>query len=423
MTASRPLVGGGFLLLGVLALGGCQSQNKPIAPAETPAVPISKAVQRKVTDHVDFTGRTDAVKAVDVRARVTGYLTKMNFKEGGEVKKGDVLFEIDPRPYQAQYDQAQGQLNLNQAQLKLAQTTYARDQQIARAGGAAISQQQLDQDKAAVDEAEARVKAYQASMEIYKLNLDFTKVVSPLDGQISRFYLTEGNLVNQDQTLLTSIVSLDPIHVYFDMDEPTLLNIRRAIQEGRVERYQEGKIPLFMGVQGEDGYPHEGTINFVNNQVNPNTGSISVRGVFPNSRPEKGNRLLSPGMFVRVRLPIGQPHQALLVIDRAIASDQGMKYVYVLDANDTIQYRRVTTGALQEDGLRVVVAGLNADDWVVVGGLQQVRPKMQVKTEKVTMPSMGRPVPADIPAPARPEKKLETPAPAPPTDKAEEKKE
>src|SRR5271168_5333572 len=174
MTASRPLVGGGFLLLGVLALGGCQSQNKPIAPAETPAVPISKAVQRKVTDHVDFTGRTDAVKAVDVRARVTGYLTKMNFKEGGEVKKGDVLFEIDPRPYQAQYDQAQGQLNLNQAQLKLAQTTYARDQQIARAGGAAISQQQLDQDKAAVDEAEARVKAYQASMEIYKLNLDFT---------------------------------------------------------------------------------------------------------------------------------------------------------------------------------------------------------------------------------------------------------
>lgn len=413
MVSANRLPGLAFLFGGLLAFG-CQNQARQIAPPAPPAVPVSKPVQRSITDFVDFTGRTEAVQAVDIRARVTGYLMKMHFKEGGEVKEGDLLFEIDPRPYQAQYDQAQGQLNLNQAQLKFAQTTYLRDQAIARGGAGAVSQQQLDQDKAAVDEAEARVKAYQASMEVYKLNLNFTKVASPIDGQVSRTYLTIGNLVNQDQTLLTTVVSLDPIHIYFDMDEPTLLRIRRAVNEGKIKRPQDGVIPVYMGLQGEDGYPHRGTINFVNNQINPTTGSISVRGVFPNPKPEGGSRLLSPGMFVHIRFPIGQPHPALLVIDRAISSDQGMKkFVYVVDANNEVQYRRVERGSLQEDGLREITDGLKPDDWVVVGGLQQVRPRMQVRTDQVPMPSIGPPV-ASEPPPPPPKAKLKLP-PAPET--------
>jgi RND family efflux transporter MFP subunit len=220
-------------------------------------------------------------------------------------------------------------------------------------------------------------------------------VASPIDGRVSRYYLTLGNLVNQDQTLLTTVVSLDPIYAYFDVDESTVLRVRKAVNEGRIKRHPQGtEIPVLMGLQGEEGYPHEGTINFVNNQVDPTTGSILVRGVFPNPEPPGGVRLLAPGMFVRIRLPIGQPHPALLVIDRAISSDQGQKYVYVLDAENKAQYRRITTGALQDDGLRVVL-GLNPDDRVVVGGLQQVRPQMQIRPDEVPMPSMAsQPTPA-----------------------------
>ena len=197
-------------------------------------------------------------------------------------------------------------------------------------------------------------------MEVYKLNHEFTKVVSPISGMISRYYLTQGNLVNQDQTLLTTVVSLDPIYAYFDMDEPTLLRIRKAINEGKMKRRRANglRVPVFMGLQGEAGFPHEGSVNFVNNQLNPTTGSILVRGVFPNPKPPEGTRLLSPGMFVRIRLPIGEPHPAVLVVDKAIGSDQGIKFVYVIDKDSKAQYRRVTTGSLQEDGLRVITDGL-----------------------------------------------------------------
>ena len=389
-----------LLYLGVsLAVGaaGCSRGRTQVAPAEPPTVPVSPPVRRQVTDYVDFTGRTDSVEAVDVRPRVTGYLTRVPFKEGAEVKKGDLLFEIDPRPYQAQLSQAQGQLEIAQAQLKLAKSNYQRDLAVASKGFE--TSQHLDQDAATIEEMTARMKGYQGTVDVYKLNLDYTKVTSPIDGQVSRYYLTPGNLVNQDQTLLTTVVSLDPIYVYFEVDEPTLLRVRRAINEGTIRRSPEGQHPVLMGLQGEDGFPHTGTINFVNNQVNPATGSISVRGVFPNPLPKGGSRVLSPGMFVRVRLPIGQPHPALLVIDRAVASDQGLKCVYVLDAKDEVQYRRVTTGPLQEDGLRVVLGGLEAGDRVVVGGLQQLRPRMGVRAEPVAMPTIGPAAPAEAPPP------------------------
>ena len=368
-----------------------QSTAKPaVALArQAPVVPVSQPVRREVTDFVDFTGRINAVQSVDVRPRVTGYLKRMPFKEGAEVKAGDLLFEIDPRPYEAQVDSYRSQVNLYQAQLKLAKTVYARDVGINSRVPNSISQHQLDQDHAAVDEADARVKSFEKNLELYNLNVEFSKVLSPIDGQISRYYLTTGNLVNADQTLLTTVVSLDPIYCYFDMDESTLLRIRRAVNEGKIKRKKDGvKLPILMGLQGEEGFPHDGKVNFVDNQVNPMTGSIPVRGVFPNPLPPDGVRLISPGMFVRIRFPIGQPHKALLVIDRAVSSDQGMKFVYVLDAESKVQYRRVTTGAQQTDGLRVIEEGLKPDDWVVTGGLLQVRPRMKVKVERVPMPTL-----------------------------------
>lgn len=379
-----------WFLLTLAALAcGCREGAPRDAESEMPVVPISLPVRRDVTDYADFTGRTEAVERVDILPRVTGYLVEMPFIEGSDVKVGDLLFKVDPRPYQSQLDQSKGQVNLYQAQLRLANATYARALAIAKTPGA-ISVQELDQDKAAVEEAEAQIKASQSSMEVYKLNVGFTNVVSPIDGQISRYYLTRGNLVNQDQTLLTTVVSLDPMYGYFDMDEPTLLRIRRAINEGRIKLPERGHVPVLMGLQGEQGYPHEGTVNFINNQVNPTTGSILVRGVFQNPKPSVGARLLSPGMFVRIRLPIGLPHPELLVIDRAVGSDQGLKFVYIVDTENKIQYRRVTTGPLQEDGLRVISSGLEPQEWVVVGALQQVRPRSEIKPEKMAMPTLGQ---------------------------------
>ena len=243
----------------------------------------------------------------------------MPFKEGAEVKTGDLLFEIDPRPYQAQLDQAQGQVNLYQAQLKLAKTIYARDRAINARVPGAVSKQQLDQDRASVEEADARVKAFEKNMEVYKLNLDFTKVTSPIDGQVSRYYLTLGNLVNQDQTLLTTVVSLDPMYAYFDVDEPTLLADPEGDQRGE-DQAAAGPARTSRSswaCRARTASRTRGPSTSSTTRSTRPPGSISVRGVFPNPKPPGGVRLLSPGMFVRIRLPIGQPHPALLVIDRA----------------------------------------------------------------------------------------------------------
>ena len=350
----------GLWLALMAAPSGCVRKQPQIAPSVVPVVPVSKPVQRAVTEYVSFTGRADAVNAVDIRARVTGYLVQMPFREGADVKKGDLLFEVDPRPYKAQLEQAEGQLNLYKAQLELAKANQARDKTAAATAPGAVSLQQLDQDKAAVDQAVASVRASEASLDLYKLNVDYTQITSPIDGQVSRYYLTLGNLVNQDQTVLTSVVSLDPIYAYCEVDEPTVLRVRRVINEGKMPRYTEANVPLELGLQGEVGFPHIGRLDFVNNQVNPNTGTVSVRGIFDNPRPPKGTRLISPGMYVRIRMRMGEPHPALLVIDRAITSDQGLKYVYVVDAENKATYRRITTGWLEDDGLRVITAGLAA---------------------------------------------------------------
>jgi multidrug efflux system membrane fusion protein len=422
-----------FLLL-LLPIGsGCQ-QEAPQAAAALPAVPVSHPVDRAVTDYVDFTGRTDAVQSVNVVARVTGYLVRMPFEEGADVKKGELLFQVDPQPYEAQVRLGEAQVASSDAQLDFAKRNYERVVALAKEKG--ISQQEFDQYKASRDQAVAQLEASKANLDIYRLNLQYTKVTSPIDGQVSRYFLTLGNLVNQDQTLLTTVVSLDPIYAYFDVDQRNVLRIRKAINEGKLRSRRAApptgpeflsqkllaaqgmlapgctasvlpftvtalglaaldvppgpaEIPLLLGMPGENTYPYKGVINFSNNQLNPNTGSIAVRGVFANPKPANGVRLMSPGMFVRIRLPLGAPHPALLVIDRAIQSDQGQKYVYVVDAAKKTEYRQVVLGPLQEDGLRVIGSGLKADDWVVVGAIQQIRPNMQVETQPTAMPSFG----------------------------------
>jgi membrane fusion protein, multidrug efflux system len=370
--------------LGVLLSGG---MARPAGDPPVPVVPVGKPVPRQVIDHADFAGRTAAAQSVDVRARVTGYLVKMPYKEGSDVKIGDVLFEIDPRPYQARYDQAASLVELHKSSFKLAKIIYQRDFELARTPGA-ISQQQLDQDRAVIDEAEVRIRTSLGSLEIHKLNLDFTKVRSPINGKVSRYYLTLGNLITQDQTLLTTIVSLDPMHVVFDMDERTLLRIRRAINEGKLKQPADGSKPVHMGLQGEDGYPHEGTIDFIDNQVDPKTLTISARGVFANPRPADGVALLSPGMSVRVRLPIGSPYPALLLPDRAVVMDKGQAFVFVVTAKNTLERRPVQLGPQQDGGLRIVRSGLPAENLIVLNaspGLkagQLVQPKKTPVTEE-----------------------------------------
>lgn len=375
------------LLLGVAAgPGGCsKGPAKPAGPAELPVVTAAQPVQREVTDFVDYTGRLDAVNSVDVRARVTGYLVEMPFKEGDEVKKGDLLFLIDPRPYRAQLQQAEATVELNRAALKLAEADNNRAKNLAKTRGV-ITQQDLDKYQATEDQARAQLDASIANVASFKLNLDFCRVISPIDGMVSRYYYTVGNLVSQDSTLLTSVVSLDPIYVYCDIDERTVLKIRRAINEGKFRSLREtGSLPVFIGLAGEEGFPHEGKLTFVNNRIDPMTGTLTVRGVFDNPRPARGVRLLSPGLFVRVRLPLGPPHGALLVAERAIGTDQGLKFVYVVNAENEIEYRRVTTGSLQPDGMRVIDDGVRPGEWVVVSGLQQVRPRSKVTLDKTTM--------------------------------------
>jgi len=385
------------------AINGCRQAAVPQDGSKLPVFTVSQPIKREVTDYVEYTGRTAAVQAENIVARVTGFLLDMPFKEGAEIKKDDVLFKIDPRPYKAQFDQAEAQVGLYQSQLKLAKANYERDLDLSkRTKGAGVSKQQLDADVAQQEQAEAAVKAAQASLEVYKLNLDFTTVKSPINGQAGRYNQPRGNLVLQDSTLLTTVQSVDPMYVYFDMDTPSYRKFQGGMKQG-----PNVKISVFMELQGEESYVRAGTVDFFNNLVNPATDTLLVRSVFAN--PMKANgRELKPGMFVRVKLPISQPHQALLVIDQAITSIQGRKNLYVLDADNKVQELPVTIGQLQSDGLRVVQGkGLDDQTRVVVSKLLQVRPKMQIQPVLQPMPtySGAEPAPAGQPPAVKGKKK------------------
>jgi RND family efflux transporter MFP subunit/putative MATE family efflux protein len=372
-----------ILLFGLcLGVAGCARTHSGAPQAAPIPVTVSCPVEREVTDYADFTGRTAAVDSVELRARVSGYLDKVNFKEGALVNKGDILFKIDPRPYKAVYDSAVAQIKLNEAQMKQAIADNARAQELAKTPGA-ISKQDLDKYAAVEATAVASVAAAKANAESARLNLEFTDVISPIGGRVSRYVVTVGNLVQAgDQgggTLLTTIVSVDPMYAYFDVDEHTALRVRQLVREGKSDSPREGSFPVSLGLANEEGHPHRGTVNFVENQVNPRTGTIRLRGMFPN-----GEQVLLPGLFARVRAPIGRPHKALLVSDRALDTDQGQKVVYVVDKGNKVVSRPVRLGALH-DGLRVITDGVRSGERVIVKGLQQVRPGITVEANLVDM--------------------------------------
>jgi RND family efflux transporter MFP subunit len=335
-----------------------------------------------VTDSADYTARTSAVDSVQIRAHVWGYLQKVNFKEGVLVNKGDVLFELDPRPYEALLNQAKAKVAQDEAQLSFDEAEYQRNLKLLGTG--AVSRSDLDKTAAARDVDRANIAADRALVASRQLDLEYTNVIAPVSGRVSRYVVTAGNLIQSgDQgggTLLTTLVSVDPMYAYFDVDEYTVLRVRQLIREGKVKSAREVEWPVFLGLANEDGFPHRGVINFVDNQVNPKTGTLRLRGVFPNK-----DELLSPGYFARVRVPIGHPHPGLLISDRAVDTDQGQKIVYVVDGENKVVVRPVRLGALH-DGLRAVEEGLTAGERVIVNGLQSVRPGITVEPRLVDMP-------------------------------------
>jgi RND family efflux transporter MFP subunit len=366
-----------------LALTGC-ARAPSEAPAPAPmAVTVSYPVEREVTDYADYTGRTAAVDSVEVRAHVWGYLDKVNFKEGALVEKGEVLFLLDARPYQALLEQAKAKVAQDEAQLAYDEAEYQRNLKLVTSGAATRSD--LDKTAAARGVDIANIAADKAAVAARQLDVEYTKVIAPVSGRVSRYVVTVGNLIQSgDQlggTLLTTIVSVDPMYVYFDADEYTVLRVRQLIREGKLPSARDVDRPVWLGLANEEGFPHEGVVNFVENQVNPKTGTLRLRGTFPNKDEQ-----LAPGYFARVRLPISPPHRALLVNDRALDTDQGQKVVYVVGQDNKVASRPVRTGALH-DGLREVTDGLKPGERVIVNGLQQVRPGATVEPNLVDMPA------------------------------------
>jgi RND family efflux transporter MFP subunit len=362
-----------------LALTGC-AKAPPDPPAAAPVpVNVSYPVEREVTEYADFTARTAAVDSVEVRSRVWGYLKKVNFKEGTLVKKDDVLFELDPRPYQAEHARCQANLNVAKAHLTRTSADLKRANELLPKNAIAQSDYDLARDDR--DQAAAAVKVAEAALNTAELNLGFTRVTAPISGRVSRYMVTVGNLIQSgDQanvTLLTTIVSVDPMYAYFDIDEST---VRHLIRTGTVKSAREAAMPVRLSLTNGDGFPYGGTIDFVDNQVNAKTGTLRVRGRFSNQA-----EALLPGFFARVRVPIGTPHRALLVSDRALDSDQGQKIVYVVNDNSEVVTRPIRAGALH-DGLRAIEDGLKAGERVIVGGLQTVRSGMTVEPKLVAMP-------------------------------------
>ena len=311
-------------LCGVLSLAtifGCGGRPPAIAPPGTPEVVVTRPVLKEVVDYEDFTGWTRAVADVEVRARVTGYLEKVLFTEGSGSEEGDALVPHRSASLCGSAPLGRGQLAQDRATLDLAKTEFTRAAQLMPKN--AIAGTDYDQAKNAVEVAKARVKSSEAAVETANLNLNFCSIPAPIDGRISRQLIDPNNMVQADQTALTTIVTQDPIYAYFDEDERTMLRVRRLIREGKVKSVREAKLTIFLGLADEEGFPHKGVVDFIDNRVDQNTGTLRLRGVFPNpKRAASAVRILSPGMFVRIRVPIGDPHQSLLISEQALGSDQ-----------------------------------------------------------------------------------------------------
>jgi multidrug efflux system membrane fusion protein len=374
LSGLRPLVGAlAAAGLAALVLAGCsQANSKPAdAPKGPPPVATAAVIEKSVNETQEFSGRLEAVERVDIRARVSGFITQVNFKPGSEVKKGDVLFVIDPRPYEAEADRTNAAANAARAKAELAKTQLDRAQRLL--ADKAISQQEFDERAADLKELEATARSAQAAFEAARLNVSYTRVIAPISGRVSKEERTLGNLVDAN-VLLTSMVSDGPIYASFDGDEATYLRVGQAARRGQ-------KVTVRVGLANEDGFPHEGKLEFVDNRLDVSTGSARMRAVLDNS-----DQALAPGLYARVQIGGAKDseHNAILIADRAVSTDQDRKFVYVIGGDNKAEYREVVLGPTV-DGLRVVRSGVKQGERVVVGGLQRVKPGKPVTPELVPM--------------------------------------
>ncbi len=374
--------------MGILAgmNAGCSSSAQPKAPAPV-EVSVAEVICKQLGDSDEFTGRLEPVNSVEVRPRVSGYLQSVHFKEGAIVRQGDLLFQIDPRPFQAEVDRLKGELSQAKAQRSRAQSDFERAERLHNNDG--MSAEEYDRRAAVRNEAEARIASTEAALRGAELNLEFTRVTAPITGRVGRAEITEGNLVEGGAGQirpLTTLVSLDPIYVYFDVDEQTYLKYAHITQiHGTSSHELRGS--ALLGLADEDAFPHVGQVSFVDNQVSSSTGTIRLRATFANK-----NLALTPGLFARIRLQGGEAHSGCLAKDEAVVTDLNQKYVFVLGKNNMLTYRPVKLGPMAE-GLRVIRDGLHEGDVIVVNGLQRVRPGAAVTPRRVSMdrqPSSSR---------------------------------
>ena len=368
------------LLVAAIATA-CSSQAEPGAGMPPPPeVSVAQVLNKDVSRWDEFTGRVTAIETVELRPRVSGYVQQVAYQEGQEVKKGDLLFVVDPRPYKARLAQAEADLERARAEARLAQMQDKRAQTLVEAK--AISREEFETRRAASTQGDAAVRAAEVAVENARLDLQFTSVRSPINGRAGRAMVTEGNLANADTTLLTTVVSQDPVFVYFESDEQSFLRYQELARKG--ER-AETKNPVRVGLASEQGYPHEGTVDFVDNQVDPSTGTIRARAVLKNP-----DRIFTPGLYARVQLQGSGQFKAMLIDDKAVLTDQDRKYVYVLGEKNAATRKDVKLGPVI-DGLRVVTSGLAPSDKVIVHGVQKVFfPGMPVQPKVI---AMGAPAP------------------------------
>ena len=371
---------GVMLALSVAVIAGCSGQASENAAPPAPEVSAAAVLVKEISQWDDFSGRVEAVESVDLRPRVSGYIDRVNYEEGQEVRKGDVLFTIDSRSYRAELARAQADLARARSQAELGRSEAARARKLSDLQ--AISTETYEQRRSAAAEAQANVAAAQAAVDAARLNLEFTQVRAPISGRAGRALVTAGNLVSagDSASVLTTLVSLDKVHVHFDTDERTFLHYAELARKGERPSENGAGVPVQVGLVGEDGFPHAGTVDFLDNQVDPNTGTIRARALLDNA-----DRNFTPGLFARVRVLGSGRFKAMLVDDKAVLTDQDRKYVYVVDAKGQAQRKDVKLGRTAGE-LRIVDDGLAAGDKVIVSGVQKVFfPGMPVKAKVVGM--------------------------------------
>jgi membrane fusion protein, multidrug efflux system len=367
----------GLAAVAVFALYSSAGHTSTKPPAAQPAltqVQVAEVIHRPLREWQEFSGRLQAVNTVDVRPRVSGYVDRVAFSDGARVKKGQLLFQIDPRPFQAEVDRLTAERTRSVSDLELAKANRARAERLISAH--AISREEYERQVAAEASAQGALGSIDASLQEARLNREFTEVRAPIDGHVSRAIITAGNLVTST-SLMTTLVSDDPVYVYFDADEQTFLRYAKAKHDHA--HASTGESDVYIGLVDEDGYPHAGQVDFIDNQVDAATGTIRARAALANP-----DGRYTPGLFARVRLIGGEDHDSVLIEDRAVGTDLSKKFVLTLAKDNRIEYRLVELGP-EINGLRVVTQGLAPNELIVVNGLQHVRPGQSVAATRVAM--------------------------------------